>query len=461
MHSYQFGYLYFRRKGLPFLIMTLLLILLNAWISILFVKDFRLSIDAFANLEQKIYSATDLQNIEIYDNYTLIHRTNNYYHLRVCYDTDFGGNWMDRNSVGYQHIVYSHYQKASICRLGVVSYDKFVEAGRHYYGPFNLTDLNHSLISYRKIIVGWSRYYEFGHFLQDMVCGIIAMPQEIQDDAEIYFCFPEPNAKAFMKYLGYNEDRVHRLTDELVFGHDVYIAVSDYGMNGLFQSWIELREIIFKQNKLYEIKPVDHVFVNKNVGNWGYAKNMMELFNLAKAQYPQYNWYYYDDAITRHIVEFGKIMAAAKLFISAAGSIVFNDYLMHNETGVLIISRKFCDNPAILTTLHYHMWCLALVGESVHPDGIVMNVTKFMAGLGDLIHAVYKGEWPNDIDSRTRLHFNFKKTDYFLKGEEMFKGKNTDNFMVLRYKNVTNRYKVIKTSRSLFKRFRRLFKKKP
>ncbi|EAX86143.1 hypothetical protein TVAG_061210 [Trichomonas vaginalis G3] len=408
-------------------------------------------IDFFQNIEPKIYKATDLQNIEIYDNYSLLHRTMNYRRIRVCLDTDYDGNWMDRDSLGYQHIVYSHYQKASVCKIGLVSYDKFIEPGRQYFGPLNFTGVNNSLISHRKMVVGWSRHFQFGHFLQDMVCGVISIPSEIVKDAEIFVAFPEPNAKAFFKLLGYDEDHVHGLTDELIFGHDVYIAVSDFGMNGLFKSWVQLREIVYSVNHLYDIKPVNHFFMNKNVGNWGYVKNMIELYNITKKLYPQYNWIYHDDSIiNKNLTEFARFMASVKLFVSGAGSIVFNNYLMHNETGILVVSRSLCDNPAFQTALHYHMWLLALAGEVVTPNGINITEKKFLAGVHDIIHATYKSRWPVDIDNRTRIHFVFNVTDYFKKGEEIFSNKTTETFIKLRYKNKSDRYRKLLTKKWLF-----------
>ncbi|EAY00981.1 hypothetical protein TVAG_381990 [Trichomonas vaginalis G3] len=235
-----------------------------------------------------------------------------------------------------------------------------------------------------------------------MLCGIISIPSNIINDAEIFVNFDEEIAKSYLSLLNFETNRVHQLGNDLIYAHDLYIAVGEFGINCLHLSWKELHQRIYKLNNLEKIVPNKHVFINKEYNNWGAVDNFDEMYSYAKNQFPQYEFRRIRDDYVLNVNKTAKLYASIKVLVTASGSLAFNDLFLHEGCGVLLLSKGQCDTPAISTGIHLGLWVYALSSNKKYSirDGVPLE--RFQAAFHDIMHAVYNKSWPKDIRSRTR-----------------------------------------------------------
>ena len=130
-----------------------------------------------------------------------------------------------------------------------------------------------------------------------------------------------------------------------------------------------MHDIIYRNNNLTNIKPTVHIFINKNSLNWGYVKNMDELFNLSKKNYPQYEWIQISPNFVFNVSETMKLFARTKLFVSATGSCSFNMIFLHPNCGVLLIDSTICNSPCIAIAHTLDIWFYYCASPHIRRDG--------------------------------------------------------------------------------------------
>lgn len=361
-------------------------------------------------------STRNAKNLELIDNYSIILPNDNYLKIRLNLNSkDFEkGNSFDKNCLGLQHSIYHHFHRADVCLYGVYYYDYFIELSRMHDDYVYPPAINHSLQIYEKIVLGFSHHVQYGHFMHDMLCPIISMPAEILNDAEIFVCFNENEARNIFNFLGFDPNHVHALTNQWVHGIDVHATVSSFGVNAMFKSWIDLHHLIYKKYNLYDIEPTLFTAINKPGSNWGYIGNFDSLIERAKELYPEYNWTLYP-AETLFNIEFtAKLLAATKLFISAPGSTCFNCIYMHPNTHILFFSRLLPDNPALASALTLGIYVYSINSPNLKHVFMI----DFDNGLHEIMYVVKHGQWGNGVKHRSKLLFDFS---FYEKGYDLYR----------------------------------------
>lgn len=416
----------------------LLVDIFEPWIS------FDMYLKLYPNLNQEKSHYYKVKNLEIFDNYTVIYPNTNYLRVRKQKQASpfERGNIYDPSVLGFQHVVFQHFTRADFSWYGVATPDNFYEPSRKHDGNQMPEGINHTLLIVKKAVVGFSYHVEYGHFVQDMVCGIMTVPSEIIQDADIYVKFDEQQARTYLTFLGFSPERIHQIPKAYVHAIDLYISVSKFGINGLHVAWIDLHNLIFRKYNLSSIKPTRYTIINKPLTNWGSAKNLDKLVMIAKREYPEINWEVHPPEVLFNMNNAAKLLASTLLYVSAAGSACFNCLYMHPGCFVLFFSRWKTDNPAIASALTLGMWLYSINNDDF--GSIVSNVSNYLfkTGLHDIMYAIKNGNWRNDIDRRTVLCFN---GTIFEKGEKFLAETGKSHAIVKRYSDFEVYHRCIMT----------------
>ncbi|EAY07079.1 hypothetical protein TVAG_140530 [Trichomonas vaginalis G3] len=368
-----------------------------------------------------------IRNLEIFHNYTML-KENNYY-LRAVITRNAGkydvGNYMDKYSLGLQEAIHYHFRDVDITRDGFNCHGYFVEPNRKFAYWGKPGPKNHSFIQYDKVIAGFSYHSQFGHFLQDMICGIISLPSEYFKDAEIFVNFGEKQAKNFFKFIGFDPDHVHSFTNEWIYVKDLHLVVSDFGINSLFASWIDLHNIIYKKYNYSSIKPTLYTIINKPKGNWGCVLNLEELVNYTKLTYPQYDWREYPPDTLLDLEGVSRLLASSKVYVSAPGSSCFNVIYMQPNSVVAFFSRKKPDNPAIAAAFSLGVFIFSINNNEIHEDVKNISLDSFKVAISEVVYVAENGKWRNDIEKRARFLFDSSIYDS-AKNFKLFKRKTSE-----------------------------------
>ncbi|EAY07087.1 hypothetical protein TVAG_140610 [Trichomonas vaginalis G3] len=351
----------------------------------------------------------EIPNTEFIENFTANFHPGLDNRIYVSHTTSNEGHKFSFNGVIVQHVRYYHCKGANIATKGVVVQGKLFYPARHYIDVPQIPPKPHSFNCYDKVVVGFSYHLEYGHFIQDMLCGILVIPSEIALNAEIFVKFRSDIASKYFEFIGFNGSRVHELTDEWIYANDMYMAVSDFGINSLHVSWGHFHDIIYEKYDLEKIVPTQHTIYNKPKGLWGHVSNMPQILEWTRAQYPQYKWIEYDYKTITNLSYVSKVIAATKIFFINSGSCVFNCIYLHKDCGVYILGNNLCDRNVFVGAYTLHLWLInvASPGFRWHMDvPTEFDIDLYKQTLPDFLDAVYKGAWPKDVSKRSKKLFD-------------------------------------------------------
>ncbi|EAX92569.1 hypothetical protein TVAG_316330 [Trichomonas vaginalis G3] len=246
----------------------------------------------------------------------------------------------------------------------------------------------------------------------DMLCGLISIPSEVLSDAEIFINFDEESVlKQHMAIFGFNPIHVHSLPDGWVFGHEIHINVGYHEAMCLHQSWKQLHNLFYEKMNLSGIKPINHVFLNKEKGKWSHIRNLDEIIDVAKQMYPGYNWINIPIEKTRNTSEIARIFAETKLLISSGGSLSFNNIFMQPACGLLMYCGSCpVDTGTVATACVLDLWFFASPTPEIETWKIKdpaprYDPSKFKRDLPYIVYAVYNQSWPADIDKVGKIFY--------------------------------------------------------
>lgn len=370
----------------------------------------------------------NLHDILIIDNYTLFCNINYINRILISKNiSDTGGNPFSYDSLVNQHVVFQKITHANIARWGISQYGLAYKP-INYHFPFVFNEVKtHSLLSYQKIVVGFSYHEEFGHFLQDMICGIVAMPSEILKDAEIFVRFKsEKSIKQYIEMIGLDPSKAHKLPDEWIYAQEIYMCVGNFGINSLHVSWMEIRKLIYQKLDISFEPPHLHTFLNKEKGLWGYISNMQQISAYCIQTFPEYEWNYPPIYILKSLEIVVKIMFATKLLITASGSLAFNDLFMQKNSCVLILGPLVRDNPAFCTAYAIGLWMFAASSPNITQgvngtDGGIFPMDDFKKILPVVIDTAYNQTQSNETQDYFKPYLNI--TTFYQKHIQLFKDK--------------------------------------
>lgn len=220
---------------------------------------------------------------------------------------------------------------------------------------------------YDKVVLGFSFHKEFGHFLSDMLCGLIQIPEEDVKDAHIFIPFNERTSKEFCKYMGFDPDRVHFLDEYYTYANQISVYVTDEGINAFWvRGFKRLRDRLHQNLNLSQIKPTRYVFLNRLPNLMRRLNNIDELVAFTKNKYPQYNWEVADPAVVHNIVENSRLMASTLYLVTTGGSNNFNGIFMHRDTYVVIAASNYLDYPNLAVYTEMDIWAIYANGGLKH-----------------------------------------------------------------------------------------------
>lgn len=311
-----------------------------------------------------------------------------------------------------QIIVFQHFRGANLASTAVNQKGKFYrpvadlltrgwkpQPGERYYFPE--PNKYHSLTIYKKVVVGFSYHLEFGHFISDCLAGIISVPSEIIEGAEIFVRTKLIGAvKTYCKLLGFNPEHFNPIPNDWIYCNDLYIVESERGLNALPVAWKDLHDHIYRKNNLSEVDAVNHIFINKFPNEWGHISNIMELYNYSIAKYPEYNWVLLDPKLIYDIVRASKIIASGKIIFISSGSCSFNSIFAKPKSGIYIMSQTTIDYAAITCSYSLNLYVFA-VGTTtivIRKLGGTFPLELFNKTLPYMLSAVYKSVWPKDFN---------------------------------------------------------------
>ncbi|EAY21348.1 hypothetical protein TVAG_167230 [Trichomonas vaginalis G3] len=394
---------------------------------------------------RKIMYKKRYQQVEMIHNFTLNERI---YTGRVLLSNNTFTNESvnyDNNSLAFQHSILQHYIFCDVSRQGIRTF------GGEFYMPTDilfpwkiLPFINHTLQIYDKAVVGFCYHPQFGHVIQDMIGGILSIPSEILKGSEIFIRSNESQIKQFMTILGFDPNHVHELNEEWIFVKDLYIAVASYPVSSLQVSFRDIHDLIYKVNNLTDIVPTEYVFINKEKNNWGYVKNMDELFNFTKDFYNKYNWTFLASDYVFNISNSMKQFSRTKVFVSATGSASFNMIFMHPNCGLLLIDSRACNSPCIAIAHSLGIWMYYVASDHINRTKLTggkIELEIFNETLSYVLSAVENKRWPEiTIPSREFIDFDIEE-----KKKIAFYGKYKDKktyFVYERYieNNVITKY---------------------
>lgn len=337
-----------------------------------------------------------------------------------------GGNKIDLDGPVSQRAIFQHFIGANIAFKGVNQKGKFympvyahlaTQASycfdcRSYYQFNGEPSRYHSLISFRKVVVAFSYHLEFGHFLNDLMCGLVLTPSDILEDAEIFIRYRNVNTiKSYCELLGFDPNHFHKLPNDWIYCNELFICESAAGLSSLHVSWRDLNRHIYRVNKFDEIPAVNHIFINKQKTEWGCVLNEEEIYEYAKKEYPQYNWMILEPKAALKTMEFAKTLASAKILLSASGSLAFNDLFLRPQSGVYLMASNHRDNPAFLTAFSLDLYLLACGTDNIqfgfNYTGGKFPISQFKETFPLLLSAVYNHSWPDNLDQLANRYYDY------------------------------------------------------
>ena len=223
------------------------------------------------------------------------------------------------------------------------------------------------MIGYRKAIIGTSSSFQYGHFINDMLCSLILVPPSYFIDSVIFVNFNVTTAKVYLKCLGIPYSEVFQLTNDWHYVSEAYFLRSKEVTNSLnVEGLPNLQKRFFKYLNLSDIASTKYRILNKKDGLWGRINNIEELTSLIQKTYPQYDFQRLDDSTPNSIYSISKALAEIKLLVTCGGSMVFNSIFMHKNTGIVICGSEIIDYPDTNLGYSLDIWMIYITSLFYH-----------------------------------------------------------------------------------------------
>lgn len=352
-------------------------------------------------------SAKELEDLEFIENITL-NLGHDGHRILTAKNVGPHGHHVPRCFLIFEQARIQHFRNAEISKWGVFVNGKgFRPACYPLPINFPVTKI-HSLECYRLVVVGYSYFGTFGHFLQDILCPVLQLPCNITENAQIYFSYEINTVRRYMEFLGFDLSKVHIIREEWVRAKEMYIVKPAYYHNAMQFTFGHLHDLIYSKLDLERIPPVNHIIWNKTPGKWGHIQNIEDVLNYTKTNYPQYNWYILPWETCNNIIKLATEFAGAKLIISSSGSFSFNMIYLHRECGILVCGNSWSDGPVLAASHSLDLWMLyfAVSNFRITDKGAPMNVSELHPYLDDLIYMTYNKKYPDNYTAKYNLFCN-------------------------------------------------------
>lgn len=246
-----------------------------------------------------------------------------------------------------------------------------------------------------------------------MLSALLLIPGNYFEDGVILVNFGIENARNYMKYLNFDENKVFELTKAWNYVSECHILVAEEGVNALLVEGLPLlRKKFFENLHLNEIKPSKFNFLNRINGLWGRLINIDELINIAKEKYKgKYEFGQIGDEKVYNVIEISKLLAETKFLITCPGSMVMNAIFMHENTYILICGHRKLDAPNVGVCYSLNIYMIYANGDL--PYKIVNDhpfpIYTFTFALEQMIYMIENGKWSDKVFEKYKYSYDIEE----------------------------------------------------
>lgn len=317
-------------------------------------------------------------------------------------------NFNPLNLIREQTLFY-HLYRFYVSRYGFIFDEKYYPLVNRYTPK--KVHISTAMEGYDKAIIGYSYHYEYGHFVMDMLAGIVLIPQEYFKDACILVPFNQKAARTYIGLLGYDSTKVFSIKEKFFYVTEAHMIVSTEGVCSLLVKGLPtIREKFFRNLKMESIKPTKYYALNRKNGLWGRIDNMDDIIDIINKKFTDIVVERIPDKMPYNVAEFARMLASAKFIIFPAGSIVMNSIFMHEKTAILILGSSTLDYPDLSVGFALDIWMLYLDGKFTHgvETDIKFSITLALNGFKQLHYALEHGMWQEKVVDDYQVPYNLE-----------------------------------------------------
>lgn len=329
----------------------------------------------------------------------------------LCYLILEGSNSTKWNVCVERHYYLLNYNNGSVVHMrnvyvsdtGAISTGKneiYIKPTGHAAGPsFIYKFYPGKVIAYHRkvILVGHLGMDSYGHFINDLLCPLLIVPEAAFKDSVI-ICRTNPFIHEYIKYVGFNNDIILLHQSDWIYCSEVYYPGYPRPHNShLGNIYLKLGQIIRKSLGLENVIPDRYVLSNR-ITIWRQIHNMDEVLLKTKEKYPEYNWEIHN-MTPKPLPELAKIWGHARILFAVAGSNLMNAFLFAQGSVVIHLLGDVNDLTAIDCCLASQAKTILMMDGKIPHVGAVknyLNISQFHIALKSAIYYMKHKKWPND-----------------------------------------------------------------
>ena len=193
----------------------------------------------------------------------------------------------------------------------------------------------------------------WGHWIKDFLACLLMFLEPIYQNLPIITFRIMPNIVQLLEVLGVKRENIidFKEKNDYVFVDELYSFYSTKNSVYMVAEYLSnARRIFHDRLNLSKEKPNVFLFKNRLKGERRYVNNMIELFNISKQMYPQYNWQYHISG-DYDIFRVSKLMNSVVLYVAPTGSNANDVIFMQSNTVYLNLMSRWIDYPITLTSV--------------------------------------------------------------------------------------------------------------
>ncbi|EAY14087.1 hypothetical protein TVAG_351350 [Trichomonas vaginalis G3] len=201
--------------------------------------------------------------------------------------------------------------------------------------------------SYEHVIATGHLYsYNYGHFIGDFLCPLMAMPDEILQKSYIFGKARLNFVNEFFKCLGFEGKYIEAGDREWIYAENLYVTANPNPHCAHFGPlYKKLGDIIKKSLNIYDVIPNRYIVANRK----SHMRVIHNVENLTKALQQSFPENKYEIVVDEKMTleESAKIFGYAKFMFMVVGSNCFKSLVINPKAVIVLVGTKVYDNSAI------------------------------------------------------------------------------------------------------------------
>lgn len=318
--------------------------------------------------------------------------------VRYSIDVKYHGQMLNNQ----EGLIY-HLKNIYISGTGAISTDQYeifipktgINIGPDYiyiFKPGNVVGRYH-----RAIFSGDGVIYSFGHFINDLLSPLMAMP-EYMFLGTVIICRTNPFVKEYFRYLNITNEVVMINPDEWVFVSEVYYPGKPRPhCHHSGACYMKLGNLLRKSFGLENVVPDRYVLSNR-ITKARMLYNMDEALAKVKEKYPQYNWEIHN-MTGDSIQDLAKIWGHARILFAVCGSNLMNAFLLPKGSVTIELICERNDYSAIDCALASPTKLIVCFDGTI-PHGRkranMLRISQLLSALDAAFHYLDHNTWPQN-----------------------------------------------------------------